>query len=60
MKYVFYKIIFQIELKLFIIPYRIATAFNFSRYFFKLGFISYKAEQPQQGIELQEKEPQKD
>ena len=28
--------------------------------FFKLGFTAYKAEQPLQGIELQEKESQKD
>ena len=28
--------------------------------FFKLGFTSYKAEQPLQGMELQKKEAQKD
>ena len=29
-------------------------------FFFKLGFTPYKAEQPLQGMELQEKETQKD
>ena len=31
-----------------------------SEAFFKLGFTPYKVEQPLQGIELQEKETQKD
>ena len=30
------------------------------KFFFKLGFTSCKAEQPLQGMELQEKEAQKD
>ena len=42
------------------IPGALETSRQHSNFFFKLGFTSCKAEQPLQGMELQEKETQKD